>query len=91
MVLMSKIAVIKTGGKQYIAKENDILIVDLLKAEKDASCEFELTKLTCSKIFCAEAEISEIECALSSSFLERVSMENTNSAVATEFFPALCE
>ena len=32
---------IKTGGKQYIAKENDILIVDLLKAEKDASCEFE--------------------------------------------------
>ncbi len=38
---MSKIAVIKTGGKQYIAKENDILIVDLLKAEKDASLEFE--------------------------------------------------
>ena len=38
---MSKIAVIKTGGKQYIAKENDILIVDLLKAEKDASYEFE--------------------------------------------------
>lgn len=38
---MSKIAVIKTGGKQYIAKENEILIVDLLKAEKDASFEFE--------------------------------------------------
>jgi large subunit ribosomal protein L21 len=38
---MSRIAVIKTGGKQYIAKENDILIVDLLKAEKDASVEFE--------------------------------------------------
>jgi len=38
---MSKIAVIKTGGKQYIAKENDILIVDLLKAEKDAPYEFE--------------------------------------------------
>lgn len=39
--LMSKIAVIKTGGKQYIAKENEILIVDLLKAEKDAAYEFE--------------------------------------------------
>lgn len=38
---MSKIAVIKTGGKQYIAKENDILIVDLLKTEKDQTCEFE--------------------------------------------------
>ncbi len=38
---MSKIAVIKTGGKQYFAKENDILIVDLLKTEKDAECEFE--------------------------------------------------
>ena len=38
---MSKIAVIKTGGKQYMAKENDILIVDLLKTEKDGSCEFE--------------------------------------------------
>jgi len=38
---MSKIAVIKTGGKQYLAKENDILIVDLLKTEKDAECEFE--------------------------------------------------
>lgn len=38
---MSKIAVIKTGGKQYIAKENDILIVDLLKAKKDATYEFE--------------------------------------------------
>ncbi len=38
---MSKIAVIKTGGKQYIAKENDILIVDLLAAEKDAQYEFE--------------------------------------------------
>jgi len=38
---MSKIAVIKTGGKQYIAKENDVLIVDLLTAEKDAACEFE--------------------------------------------------
>ena len=32
---------IKTGGKQYITKENDILIVDLLQAEKDAACEFE--------------------------------------------------
>lgn len=38
---MSKIAVIKTGGKQYIAKENDVIIVDLLKAAKDDSCEFE--------------------------------------------------
>lgn len=38
---MSRIAVIKTGGKQYIAKENDILVVDLLKAEKDADFEFD--------------------------------------------------
>jgi large subunit ribosomal protein L21 len=38
---MSKIAVIKTGGKQYIAKENDFLVVDLLKAEKDADFEFD--------------------------------------------------
>jgi len=38
---MSKIAVIKTGGKQYIAKENDILIVDLLQGDADSACEFE--------------------------------------------------
>lgn len=38
---MSKVAVIKTGGKQYIAKENDLLVVDLLKAEPEASYEFE--------------------------------------------------
>jgi large subunit ribosomal protein L21 len=38
---MSKVAVIKTGGKQYIAKENDLLVVDLLKAEKDAEFEFD--------------------------------------------------
>lgn len=38
---MSKIAVIKTGGKQYIAKENDFLVVDLLKAEKDTDYEFD--------------------------------------------------
>lgn len=38
---MSKVAVIKTGGKQYIAKENDFLVVDLLQAEKDADFEFD--------------------------------------------------
>jgi len=38
---MAKYAVIKTGGKQYIAKENDTLIVDLLKGDKDALYDFD--------------------------------------------------
>lgn len=34
---MTRFAVVKTGGKQYVAKENDILIVDRLPLkEKDA-------------------------------------------------------
>lgn len=33
---MTKFAVVKTGGKQYVAKESDFLVVDLLDAkEKD--------------------------------------------------------
>jgi len=31
---MSKIAVIKTGGKQYIVKENDVISVEKLPGEK---------------------------------------------------------
>lgn len=31
---MSKIAVIKTGGKQYVVKENDVLSVEKLPGEK---------------------------------------------------------
>lgn len=39
---MTKIAVIKTGGKQYLAKEKDVIIVDRLDAEKDAQLELDL-------------------------------------------------
>ncbi len=38
---MSKIAVIKTGGKQYLVKEKDILKVEKLKAEKNSLVTFE--------------------------------------------------
>ena len=38
---MTKIAVIKTGGKQYLAKEKDILTVDKLDVAKDAQCELD--------------------------------------------------
>lgn len=37
---MSKIAVIKTGGKQYLVKENETLIVDKLAQKKDEEVEF---------------------------------------------------
>jgi large subunit ribosomal protein L21 len=33
---MSKVAVVKTGGKQYIVKEQEFLVVDRLDLEKDA-------------------------------------------------------
>ncbi len=39
---MTKIAVIKTGGKQYLAKEKDVLVVDRLNFEKDANVELDL-------------------------------------------------
>ncbi len=38
---MSKVAVVKTGGKQYITKEQDFLVVDRLALEKGAECELE--------------------------------------------------
>ena len=38
---MSKIAVIKTGGKQYLVKEKDILKIEKLKTKKDGSVTFE--------------------------------------------------
>ncbi len=41
LVLMTKIAVIKTGGKQYLAKEKDVLIVDKLDFAKDAQVELD--------------------------------------------------
>jgi len=41
LVLMTKIAVIKTGGKQYFAKEKDVLIVDKLDFAKDAQVELD--------------------------------------------------
>lgn len=31
---MAKLAVVKTGGKQYLVKENDELYVDSIKSEK---------------------------------------------------------
>lgn len=38
---MSKIAVIKTGGKQYLAKAQEVLVVDKLPFEKDQEVELE--------------------------------------------------
>lgn len=38
---MSKIAVIKTGGKQYKVNEGKILMIEKLDAEKDAKVSFE--------------------------------------------------
>lgn len=38
---MSKLAVIKTGGKQYFVKEGDILRVEKLSGKNDSPVEFE--------------------------------------------------
>lgn len=38
---MSKVAVVKTGGKQYITKEQDFLVVDRLGLEAGAECELD--------------------------------------------------
>ncbi len=38
---MVKIAVIKTGGKQYLVKENDIITVDLLPNKEKETVELE--------------------------------------------------
>ncbi len=38
---MSKIAVIKTGGKQYLVKEGDVLYVEKLPVEKGKKVSFE--------------------------------------------------
>lgn len=39
---MSKIAVIKTGGKQYLVKEKDTLKVEKLVASKDGKVNFDV-------------------------------------------------
>ena len=38
---MSKLAVVKTGGKQYLVKENDVIVVDKLDDEKGKKVELE--------------------------------------------------
>lgn len=38
---MAKMAVVKTGGKQYIVKENDEIFVDKIKSEKDENIQLE--------------------------------------------------
>lgn len=38
---MSKFAVVKTGGKQYIVKEGDTLVVDRLSTEPKSNVELE--------------------------------------------------
>lgn len=42
---MAKMAVVKTGGKQYLVHENDELVVDRLEGEKDAKIELEMLAL----------------------------------------------
>ena len=37
---MAKLAVVKTGGKQYLVKENDEIMVDRLQEEKGKKVEF---------------------------------------------------
>jgi len=39
---MSKVAVVKTGGKQYIAKEKDVLVVDRLALEAGVECDLDV-------------------------------------------------
>ncbi len=38
---MSKIAVIKTGGKQYLVKEGDVIYVEKIEGEKGSKVSFE--------------------------------------------------
>jgi len=42
---MGKVAVIKTGGKQYLAKENSLLNVDLLPNKEKETVELETLAL----------------------------------------------
>lgn len=49
---MSKVAVIKTGGKQYLAKEQEMLVVDKLPYEKDQEVELEAVA-----VFDTEADV----------------------------------
>lgn len=48
------IAVISTGGKQYVVKEGDILKIESLKADKGASVSFDVLLL-------AEADGSQLD------------------------------
>ena len=38
---MTKFAVVKTGGKQYVAKESDFLVVDLLDVKEKETIDLE--------------------------------------------------
>lgn len=38
---MTKFAVVKTGGKQYVAKENDFLVVDQMPQKETETVELE--------------------------------------------------
>lgn len=51
---MSKIAIIKTGGKQYKVKEGQVLKIEKLEAEKDAAVKFDT-------LLVAEADGSSVE------------------------------
>ena len=46
---MDKLAVIKTGGKQYLVKEGDEIIVDHLSSKKDAAIELPVLAIIDSK------------------------------------------
>lgn len=48
------IAVIATGGKQYVVKEGDVLSIESLKADKGASVSFDV-------LLKAEADGSKVE------------------------------
>jgi large subunit ribosomal protein L21 len=46
MDIMTKLAVIMTGGKQYVVKPGDILNIERIEAKKDGSIDFDKVLLT---------------------------------------------
>ena len=46
---MDKLAVIKTGGKQYLVKEGDEIIIDHLSSKKDETIELPVLAIIDSK------------------------------------------
>ena len=69
---MSKIAVIKTGGKQYLVREGDVLYVEKLPVEKGEKVSFETLAIYDEKSKKAEIGESVLKTKVEAEVLEQV-------------------